>query len=139
MNTEVNKQEEPQSTPASTTVKQDVAIPGSNFIDFGTFQALGFDLYFDEGVYNLHLVFMVLGEEKEFVDGMFLRTTIFEKTIEEVANHIDTLFNMGLFDNLIFVDSGHIIDPDSNIIGEVDWTAHNIVRSNLYNSEGAIH
>lgn len=96
------------------------------FIDFEDFDALGMDVVLDNDEYNLQIVFLKINEEKEFEEGMVIRTTIFEKNLVAIAYKIKAIFELGIFLNLEFLSNGHVLSNESDIIEEVDWNDYSL-------------
>lgn len=91
------------------------------YVDFDTYNFLGMDVMLDGGLYNLNISFMKLNSKKEVESGMVIKTTIFEKTLQEIFNKIKSLIELNIFGNLKFLSNGHVLNSDGEIIDSVNW------------------
>ena len=88
--------------------------------DYDFFDIIAFDLSKDNGGYSLHFVFTGFDEKDENY-GFILRTGIYKKTIQEIADWL--VNNLQLWGHLTVDFEGSIIDfeDDSKPIETIDW------------------
>ena|SRR5687768_6378524 len=95
-----------------------------SYVDFGDYDVLVFDVVYDNVEYNLQLAFVHLDEDDTFKEGMILRTTIFEESLEAIGEKMAKFFELGLFDNLTPMSNGSVLSVEGALIQEVNWNEY---------------
>lgn len=107
------------------------------FIAFGDLDVVSFNVINSDGEFNLVMDFAYIDVEnqdsKETPYGFSQQTTIFGKSLLEVAVHVNKIMESGLFDNLGFADDATCYDINGDLLYDFSWDDYIQDRESLLN------
>lgn len=94
------------------------------FIDFDDMNAIAFTVFKEDGQYNLMIDMMYIGgtnDDSKVGYGYTTRTAIFRDNLVELAVVITSLLELGIYDNLVFLEDSNCFDDNGDTSFEFSW------------------
>lgn len=109
------------------------------FIDSNDFTHVQFfSTKWEDDVYDLYFSMVKIGEKVEDDLGIIFRPNLYGDSLEELSEKLETLLDLGMFDDLTVLTEGPLYDKEGNNIGEINWEELkyiNILETNGYSVE----
>lgn len=94
------------------------------FIDFEDINAIAFTVLKENNQYNLMMDMLYINTDSEDYDteyGYTTRTTKYSENLVELAVAVQSILDLGIYDNLIFLEESRCFDEDGETSFEFSW------------------